>query len=195
LIPTKIDQLGRSEPVPESDQNHRRVPVALRPGARLRASRRFLPDSHHRSVTALFLGAALSISSVKIVAMVVREMNFMRRDLGQLIIASAVLEDSAGWILIAIIFGVANSGSIDSARVAWSVAGVAAFLGASLTLGRRLVPTAIRVVNDNFASEFPVLTFIFVIMGALALTTEVLGLQTILGAFTASQAGGAQGCH
>ena len=29
LIPTKIDQLGRAKPVPESDPNHRRVPVAL----------------------------------------------------------------------------------------------------------------------------------------------------------------------
>ena len=29
LLPTKIDKLGRAEPVPESDQDHRRVPVAL----------------------------------------------------------------------------------------------------------------------------------------------------------------------
>jgi hypothetical protein len=29
LLPTKIDKLGRAEPVPESDQDHRRVLVAL----------------------------------------------------------------------------------------------------------------------------------------------------------------------
>ena len=29
LLPTKIDKLGRAEPVPESDQNHHRVTVAL----------------------------------------------------------------------------------------------------------------------------------------------------------------------
>src|SRR6516225_5483271 len=29
LLPTKIDKLGRAEPVPESDQDHRRVTVAL----------------------------------------------------------------------------------------------------------------------------------------------------------------------
>ena len=52
-------------------------------------------------MTALFLGTALSISSIKIVAMVVREMNFMRRDLGQVIMASAIIEDSIGWIVIA----------------------------------------------------------------------------------------------
>jgi hypothetical protein len=29
LLPTKIDKLGRAEPVPEGDQNHRRVTMAL----------------------------------------------------------------------------------------------------------------------------------------------------------------------
>jgi hypothetical protein len=29
LLPTKIDKLGRAEPVPESDQDHRRISVAL----------------------------------------------------------------------------------------------------------------------------------------------------------------------
>ena len=29
LLPTKIDKLGRAKPVPESDQDHRRVTVAL----------------------------------------------------------------------------------------------------------------------------------------------------------------------
>jgi hypothetical protein len=29
LLPTKIDKFGRAEPVPESNQDHRRVPVAL----------------------------------------------------------------------------------------------------------------------------------------------------------------------
>ncbi len=42
----------------------------------------FLPDPQKRLVTSLFLGTALSISSVKIVASVVREMNFMRRNIG-----------------------------------------------------------------------------------------------------------------
>jgi Kef-type K+ transport system membrane component KefB len=50
-----------------------------------------LPRTDQRFITSIFLGTALSISSVKIVAMVVREMNFMRRNLGQIIVASAIL--------------------------------------------------------------------------------------------------------
>ena len=54
-----------------------------------------LPDPDKRLVAALFLGTALSISSLKIVATVVREMNFMRRNVGQLLVASAVIDDTA----------------------------------------------------------------------------------------------------
>src|SRR5262249_47050691 len=45
-----------------------------------------LPDPDKRLLTSLFLGTALSISSIKIVAAIVREMDFMRRNLGQIII-------------------------------------------------------------------------------------------------------------
>ena len=41
----------------------------------------------------------------KIVATVVRDMNFMRRNVGQVIVATAIIEDTIGWIIIAMIFG------------------------------------------------------------------------------------------
>jgi Kef-type K+ transport system membrane component KefB/nucleotide-binding universal stress UspA family protein len=144
-----------------------------------------LPDPGKRLLTSLFLGIALSISSIKIVAAIVREMNFTRRNLGQVIVASAIMEDTIGWIIIAITFGLAEAGTIDVANVAKSVLGTAIFLIASFTVGRPLVFYAIRFANDNFKSEFPVITTILVIMGAMALTTHFIGVHTVLGAFTA----------
>ncbi|MGH6871953.1 MAG: cation:proton antiporter [Rhizomicrobium sp.] len=144
-----------------------------------------LPDGAHRLVTSLFLGTALSISSIKIVAMVVREMNFMRRNLGQIIVASAILEDSIGWIIIAVTLGIAQSGHPDPISVGRIVLGIALFLGLSFTIGRRIVFTLIRWANDTFQSEFPVVTMILVIMGAMALITAAIGVQTVLGAFIA----------
>jgi Kef-type K+ transport system membrane component KefB/nucleotide-binding universal stress UspA family protein len=144
-----------------------------------------LPDPGKRLLTSLFLGTALSISSIKIVAAVVREMNFTRRNLGQVIVASAIMEDTIGWIIIAITFGLAEAGTIDLANVAFSVLGTAGFLIASFTIGRPIVFFAIRWANDNFKSEFPVITTILVIMGAMALTTHFIGVHTVLGAFVA----------
>jgi Kef-type K+ transport system membrane component KefB/nucleotide-binding universal stress UspA family protein len=144
-----------------------------------------LPDAGQRLVTSLFLGTALSISSIKIVAAIVREMNFTRRDLGQVIVSSAIVEDTIGWIIIAITFSLAQSGGIDFASVAKSVIGTALFLGLSLTVGRRAVALAIRWANDSLASEFAVITTILVIMGAMALITHAIGVHTVLGAFVA----------
>lgn len=142
-----------------------------------------LPDSNKRLLTSLFLATALSISSIKIVAAVVREMNFMRRNLGQVIMASAVLEDTIGWVIIAIIFGIAGADQIDLMHIARSVIGVLIFLVASFTIGRRLITLLIRWSNDHLTSEFAVITTILVLMLAMALLTNVLGVHFILGAF------------
>src|SRR5262249_13721998 len=77
-----------------------------------------LPQPDKRFVVALFLGTALAISSVKIVAMVVREMNFLRRNVGQVILASAIIDDTIGWIIVAVTFSLATSGAVDLASVA-----------------------------------------------------------------------------
>ena len=152
-------------------------------GAMLPAS--LLPNPNARIVTALFLGIALSISSVKIVAIVVGEMNFMRRDIGQIIVASAILEDTIGWILVAVAFGLASAGSIDGWSLARAVLGTALFLAISLTIGRRAVSRLIRFANDNFQSDFSVITTILVIMVVMALITQWIGVNLVLGAFVA----------
>lgn len=144
-----------------------------------------LPDPEKRLITSLFLGTALSIASVKIVAMVVREMNFMRRVVGQVILASAIIDDSIGWIIVSIIFSLALHGSVETGSLVQSIVGTVVFMVASLTVGRRAVFFVIRWVNDNFVSEFAVITAILVIMGLMALITHLIGVHTVLGAFVA----------
>jgi Kef-type K+ transport system membrane component KefB/nucleotide-binding universal stress UspA family protein len=144
-----------------------------------------LPAPDRRLITSLFLGTALAISSVKIVALVVREMNFMRRSLGQVIIASAIIDDTLGWIIIALTFSLAQHGELDAASLAQSLVGTAVFLGVSLTIGRRVVFALIRWTNDNFVGEFAVISMILAIMGAMALTTHAIGVHSVLGAFIA----------
>ena len=136
-------------------------------------------------VTALFLGTALAISSVKIVAMTLMEIGVIRRDIGQLILATAILDDTIAWIIIAVIAGIAAHGQVDLASVGASLAGTALFLAFCLTIGRRLVARLIVWVNDHMTIEMPVITAILVVMLTLALTTDLIGVHTALGAFIA----------
>jgi Kef-type K+ transport system membrane component KefB/nucleotide-binding universal stress UspA family protein len=144
-----------------------------------------IPDPGKRLITSLFLGTALSIASVKIVATVVREMNFLRRTVGQVIIGSAIIDDTIGWIIIAVIFGIALHGSVDPLTLAKSIIGTLVFMAFSLTFGRRLVSLVIRWVNDTFVSDFAVVSAILLIMIAMALTTHMIGVHAVLGAFVA----------
>src|SRR4051812_38876279 len=144
-----------------------------------------LPHPEQRFVASLFLGTALSISSVKIVAVVVREMNFMRRNVGQIIVGTAVIDDTIGWIIIAMIFGLASHGGLDLRSVGQAVLGTLVFLGVSLTIGRRLVFQLIRWSNDHLVSSGAVVTVILLLMCVMALITHAIGVHTVLGAFVA----------
>ncbi len=144
-----------------------------------------LPHPQRRLVTTLFLGTALSISSVKIVALVVRDLGFLRRTVGQVILAAAILDDTLGWIVVSVIFGLALHGAIDLRSVAHSVLGAALFLALSLAFGRQLAFRVLRWSNDTLTSEMANITTIVVITTLLALLTDVLGVHFVLGAFIA----------
>jgi Kef-type K+ transport system membrane component KefB/nucleotide-binding universal stress UspA family protein len=144
-----------------------------------------VPDPARQHITALFLGTALSVSSVKIVAMVLMEVGFIRRDLGQLMLATAILDDTIAWILLAVIVGMAAQGETSFGHIGLSLAGVVIFLITSLTVGRRVVAWIIRWTNDSLSIEFPVITAILIVTMLLAITTEVIGVHSALGAFIA----------
>ncbi len=144
-----------------------------------------LPAPDKRFITALFLGTALSISSVKIVALLVRELGFLRRTVGQVIVAAAIIDDTVGWIIMSVTFGLALHGGVDLSSVTRSVAGTAIFLIISFSLGRRIVFFLIRWANDRFVSELASVTMIILLTGVMALITEAIGVHTALGAFIA----------
>jgi Kef-type K+ transport system membrane component KefB/nucleotide-binding universal stress UspA family protein len=149
----------------------------------------FLPDSllpapEKRLVTALFLATALSISSIKIVAMVLMEVDFMRRNLGQLMLASAIIDDTIGWIIVAVISGIAAEGVLNLKHVGLTLGGTLIFLGISFSFGRTLVTHIIRWTNDTLYLEFSVLSVILVLMFLMAVLTDLIGVHTVLGAFT-----------
>src|SRR5436305_2889136 len=144
-----------------------------------------LPDPNKRLITSLFLGTALAISSVKIVATVVRDMGFLRRNVGQVILASAIVDDTIGWIIIAITFGLAGQENFSWLSVAGEAVGTMLFLVFSFTLGRRMVFKIIQFSNDHFRGEGAVIAAILVVMGLFALITQLIGVHTVLGAFVA----------
>jgi Kef-type K+ transport system membrane component KefB len=138
---------------------------AVHAGSLLRTSR----------LTSLFLGTALSISSIKIAA--IKEMGFTAAT-GRIIVASAICEF---WRRSTPSPSVAEAA--PSTSRAWSVAGTTVFL-IEAAVGRRVVFFLIRWANDN-SKRLPSDPAILVRMGVVALTTHFIGVHTMLSAFVA----------
>jgi Kef-type K+ transport system membrane component KefB len=139
------------------------------------------PES--RLVLALFLGTVLSVSSVPVIAKILREMQLLRRNVGQLILAAALAHDTIGWLLLGVVASLAAGSRLDLAQVGRTVLGTGLFLLLCATVGRPAVRWLLRRVNDRSRGEHALLSAIILLMLLGAAMTQVIGVHAVLGAF------------
>ncbi|MCU0476771.1 MAG: cation:proton antiporter, partial [Anaerolineae bacterium] len=142
-----------------------------------------LTDPDRRLVFAFFIATAMSISAIPVIAKVLFDLGLMRRDIGQTIIASGMADDTAGWILLSVVVGLAAGEAVTFGTVATSVARVALFMVISFTLGRWLVTHALRFVQREVGVRERVLSLVMVLTLAWAAFAQALNLEAVLGAF------------
>jgi len=143
---------------------------------------RLLVQPDERSVFALFLATAMSISAIPVLAKVLMDLGLTRHNLGQTIIVAAMIDDTVGWTLLSVVAGLAAGGTLTLGSVLSSVAGVAAFLVFMFTIGRWLVGWAQRWVVQVHIRERG-LSLIVVFMFGGAILSHAIGLEALLGAF------------
>ncbi|MGH2722219.1 MAG: cation:proton antiporter [Actinomycetota bacterium] len=84
----------------------------------------FLASADQRVVFALFVGTALGLSAIPVIAKVLMEMNLVWRDIGQLTLAAGMVDDVTGWILLGVVTGLAQSGEVNMLVVAQAIGSV-----------------------------------------------------------------------
>ncbi|MBA2752074.1 MAG: cation:proton antiporter [Actinobacteria bacterium] len=132
----------------------------------------FIAKPDQRLVFALFIGTAMSISAIPVIAKVMMEMNVIRRDIGQITLASGMIDDTVGWILLSVVAGMAKGGGSSGGTALKSVLAVLAVLAFSFTAGRRLVPAVIRTLDNHVGGDMVKVTALMVMaLGWGALTT------------------------
>lgn len=142
-----------------------------------------LTDPDKRLTFALFIGTALSISAIPVIAKVMMDLNLMRRDIGQTIIAAGMSDDTIGWILLSVVAGLAAGEAVTVGSVLQAVGSVVAFMVLSFTVGRTLVKRALDLVQDKVLSHDRLLTLVIVLTFAWGAITQALNLEAVLGAF------------
>lgn len=159
------------------------IPFATGFGIAQLLPQEFIAAPDQRLVFSLFIGTAMSISAIPVIAKVLVEMRVVRRDIGQITLAAGMIDDTIGWILLSVVAGLARGGTVNVGTVGGSLLSVVAFLGLSFTLGRRLVQFVIRRVDNATQGDAGMLTALIGMALLFGTITQALGLEAVLGAF------------
>jgi Kef-type K+ transport system membrane component KefB/mannitol/fructose-specific phosphotransferase system IIA component (Ntr-type) len=134
-------------------------------------------------IFALFVGTALSISALPVIAKILMDLNLLRTDMGTVIMSSAMFDDLVGWILFSLVLGMMNPAGSESGGIKHTILLVFLFVGLTLTVGRWLIDKLLPFIQAHTSWPGGVLGFIFTLTLASAAFTEYAGIHAVFGAF------------
>jgi Kef-type K+ transport system membrane component KefB len=144
-----------------------------------------LPDPSRRAVHAAFLGIALSISALPVIAKTLLDLGLMKTDIGLIILSVSVIDDLVGVMAFSILsrhFTV--GGAVSVAQVLTSIASTVLFVAVALIVVRPLADRLIAyTAGRDEAATGRTLSVIAVLAFLGAAATEALGMQALFGGF------------
>jgi Kef-type K+ transport system membrane component KefB len=143
-----------------------------------------VPEGVDRPVFALFLATAMSISAIPVIARILMDLRLHGTRIGMVILSAAIADDTVGWIVLAVVAGLAG-GVLELRPILRIVLLTAAFIAGAATLGRLLVDRAIRT-SRRLRVPFGELSTMLMLVFAFAALTQWIGVHLVLGAFVAA---------
>ena len=141
----------------------------------------------YETLTAIFVGAALTATSIGITARVLSELGALKTREGQIILGAAVVDDVLGLIILAIVGKVAESGALEVGATLRSAAVSILFLIAAVVVGLPLARRLVGVVgNSNVRGILVASSVAFALLVAWA--AKKADSAPIVGAFAAGTA-------
>lgn len=142
-----------------------------------------LADPSQRTVFVLFVATALSISAIPVLAKVLMDLDLMRRDIGQTLLAAGMIDDITGWALLGMVTALASAAVLTPGTILSTVGFVILFLAATATVGVWLVDRGLALVQERFRGQDRMLTLVVVLAFAWGAFSQALRLEPVLGAF------------
>jgi Kef-type K+ transport system membrane component KefB len=141
----------------------------------------------YEPLTAIFVGAALTATSIGITARVLSELGALKTKEGQIILGAAVIDDVLGLVVLAIVSKVAQSGSLEAGAAVKSGAFAIGFLLVAITVGIPLGHRLVHVVGKTSVRGMLVAAAVaFALL--VAWGAKKAGSAPIVGAFAAGMA-------
>jgi CPA2 family monovalent cation:H+ antiporter-2 len=134
------------------------------------------------NMDSLFLGAILAISSTTIIIKALGDLKMKNERFAQLIFGVLIVEDILGIGIIALLSGIAVSGSVETGEVFATVGKLTLFMIVALVVGILLVPRILAYVARFESSEMLLVTVLGLCFGFCLLVVK-LEYSMVLGAF------------
>jgi Kef-type K+ transport system membrane component KefB len=143
----------------------------------------FLPDAP--ALAHVFIGAALTATSVGITVRVLKDLGVTSRPEAQTIIGSAILDDILGLVVLAVVVGsITHQDDVSALSIAAIILKAVMFLGMTFFIGHFYSAKIVTLVTRN--GEHGALLIVGIALCfTLAYLAEVIGLAPIIGAFAA----------
>ena len=133
---------------------------------------------------ALFIAAALSISSTAIIVKILEEMGRIKKESSILVLGILIVEDVIAVILISSLQSIALVGSVSIESIVVVVLVATALIVGTFTVGTRVIPPMIDRVAASEHREILLLSVLGLCFGY-ALFANIVGLSVAIGAFLA----------
>jgi len=130
----------------------------------------------------LFMGTALSISALPVIAKTLIDLNLLKTKLGLIIISSAMINDFLGWLLFSLILGLIGAG-LHGINFIYTFIFTLLFVIFMLFIGRRIINILLQKVNNKLSFPGSSLSFILILGLVGASFTELIGIHAVFGAF------------
>jgi Na+:H+ antiporter len=134
---------------------------------------------------ALFVGAALTATSVGITARVFSDLRAMATTEARVVLGAAVADDVMGLVVLTVVVRLVTEGSVSLVAVAGIVTGAVAFLVVGVVLGMRVAPPLFRAVARVSRSTGTLVALALAFTLAFAELADLARLAPIVGAFVA----------
>jgi len=134
------------------------------------------------TMDSVFLGAMLAISSTTIIVKALDELKMKRERFAQLIFGILIVEDILAIGMIALLSGIAISGSVNAEEVASTVGRLSLFMIVALVIGILVVPRLLAYVAKFGSNEMLLITVLGLCFG-FCLVVMKLDYSVALGAF------------
>jgi Kef-type K+ transport system membrane component KefB/mannitol/fructose-specific phosphotransferase system IIA component (Ntr-type) len=135
-----------------------------------------------RLIFALFMGTALSISALPVIAKILMDLNLLRSEMGTVVMSSAMFDDLVGWILFSAILGMMHAGAREGSA-GRTILLVTAFVGLTLTVVRWLIDKILPWLQAHTSWPGGVLALVFTLTLLAAAFAEYAGIHAVFGAF------------